>query len=408
MAGDSSKSAIYKIVPLKVKEVTTACITALKATPIWRKDEGYFVQGDILPNLLIPQSDDTIFLKIFVSENILKDKKLEFVSISSSFFTNYNGRFFEVEQNGVKQLLMAGFSNDYALEMNQPHSFPFLVYIPPSPQDNPEAHKKLKPALYSKTALNNIPYFYKDASNYPYSWDWLYFQFYLNMYKLSYQLKKADKPYVFVVPLVKSFSDGLGFLNSAILLEQCLLGIEKFYLDERFKEDTYFLQDIKHVTFASFSIGNSILSNFILRNRETAFFRSRVKDFIVLDPPPGNPNNRSAIIDTIISVMKGDDAKSVFLYAEDAYYIQSLIQNFLVPKNISFNLGQEKIFSNPQFPNLFFAYMESTLFQNSVLDPKFNDVHNTFPNLFINNAVVRSGLKFRSFNGKQLPDFLFP
>lgn len=409
MGGDSSKSAINKIVPLNVKEVTAACITALKATPVWRRDEGHFVPADILPNLLIPQSNESSFLRIFVTERILKeDNKLDIVSVGGDFFSNYTGRVFEIEQNGVKQLLLVGLSNDYAMEEMNFCSFPFLVYIPPSPQDSPEDHKKKHMDKYAKTALNNIPYFYKDVSNYPYSWDWLYFQIYLNMYKLSYQLKKANRPYVFVVPLVKNFSDELGFLNSAILLERCLLGIQKFYLDERFKADTYFLQDIKHVTFAAFSIGNSILSNFMLRNRETPFFRNRVKDFIVLDPPPGNLKNRSSVIDTIISVLRGDTTKSVFLYAEDAYYIQPLIQSFLVPKKISFNLSKEKIFSNPQLQNLFFAYIESTAFANSTLDPKFGDVHNTFPNLFINNAVTRSSLNFRSFNGKLTPDFGFP
>ena len=138
------------------------------------------------------------------------------------------------------------------------------------------------------------------------------------MYKLAYQLKRANKPYVFVVPLVKSFSDGIGFLNSGTILEKCLLGIQKFYLDEKLKEGNYSLGDLKHITFASFSIGDSILSNFILQNRENPFFRDKVKELIILDPPFGNPNNRSPIIDSIISIMRTDANKSVFLYTQDS------------------------------------------------------------------------------------------
>jgi hypothetical protein len=100
------------------------------------------------------------------------------------------------------------------------------VYIPPSPQDTPAAHKRSFPKLYARTRDEDIPLFYKDSQNYPYAWDWLYFQLFLNMYRLSFQLKKAKRPYVFVVPLVKSFSEGIGFLNSAELLERCLLGVQ--------------------------------------------------------------------------------------------------------------------------------------------------------------------------------------
>jgi len=51
------------------------------------------------------------------------------------------------------------------------------------------------------------------------------------------------------------------------------------------------------------------------------YFATRTEDLIVLDPPFGNPKNRSPIIDTIISVMRASKNKSVFLYTQDAYYI---------------------------------------------------------------------------------------
>ena len=39
MGGDSSKSYLGKIVPLKLKEVTSNCITLLKVTPLARAIE---------------------------------------------------------------------------------------------------------------------------------------------------------------------------------------------------------------------------------------------------------------------------------------------------------------------------------------------------------------------------------
>ncbi len=412
MGGDSSKSYLGKIVPLKLKEVTSNCITLLKVTPLARANEEHFVPTEILPNELIPQTHESIFLNWYVTERILNNSNiLELTKPVTDIFTNYSGRIFEVEQNGVKQLQLVGVSNDLDFDLDFTsgplRSLPFLIYIPPSPQDTPHDHKIRHPKLYSKTKDDDIPLFNKDASNYPYTWEWLYFQLFTNMYKLAYQLKRANKPYVFVVPLVKSFSDGIGFLNSGTILEKCLLGIQKFYLDEKLKEGNYSLGDLKHITFASFSIGDSILSNFILQNRENPFFRDKVKELIILDPPFGNPNNRSPIIDSIISIMRTDANKSVFLYTQDSYYILPLIKNFLIPKGIPFDLSKNKIFADPKVKNVFFAFLEKALFKEDIQDQVLRGVHNTFPNLFINNAAYRSSLTFIVVNGKLRPHYNF-
>jgi hypothetical protein len=398
MAGASNKS-LRGIVPLEVKEVTRTCIAELKAIPSFRKNEGESLPANFLPDKLIPQANDTVFPHIYVTNQLIKNSRLDATRVN--LFPNYVGRIFEIGQNSAKQLLLVGLSNDYDLDSGG--SFPYLIYIPPSPQDSPKAHKNRFPQLYAKTPLKDIPYRYKDDSNYPYSWDWLYFQLFMNMYKLSYQLKKADKPYVFVVPLIRSAQSGLGILNSAVVMERCLLGIQKFYLDERFKEKQYSLQDIKHITIASFSIGNSILSSFILQNRENPFFRNAVKDLIILDPPFGRLDNRSPIINNIISVMRTNNKMSIFLYTQDDYYIQPLIRDFLRPKKLSFELSKDKIFSNPLVRNVFFAYLRPYLFPN----PDPIKAHNTFPYLFINDAVARSSLSFRSSNGRLIPNYPF-
>jgi hypothetical protein len=393
--------------PLAVKDVTAVCITKLKDTPGARTNEKFAVPADGLANVLVPQENESIFLKLYVTEGILSDGKLELTS--TNLFPNYTGRIFEFEHEGVKQLALVGLSNDLDYKtlanFTSPSTpeFPFLVYIPPSPQDTPDQHKKLYPELYAKTAPADVPLFYKDLKGYPYSWDWLYFQFFANMHRISYQLKKANKPYVFVVPQVKSFSDGIGILNSAEMLERCLLGIQKFYLDQVFKPDEFGLADLKHVMLASFSIGDSILSRFIEENRQHRFFRDGIKDLVILDPPFGNPKNRSPIIDSIVSVMRADKRKSVFLYTQDAYYITPLINSFLTPKGIPFDLRKNKIFFDSRVENVFFAYLEPPLFRKDIQDPLLKGVHNTFPNLFINNAVQRSALKFAAIDGKLSP-----
>jgi hypothetical protein len=400
---DNSRTYHDKVEPLSIKDVTPECITQLKGVPFARAAEGKKVP-DLLADKLIPQADESIFPKLYVTEPVLKDGKLDITK--TDLFPNYAGRIFEVTNEDKKQLVLVGFSNDLYAENASP-TLPFLIYIPPSPQDNPQAHRKIFPKLYAKTADKDVPIFFQNDAGYPYAWDWLFFQCFNNMYRLSYQLKKSNKPYVFVVPLVRSFSDGIGLLNDGALLERCLVGIQKLYFDEKMGANNYTLQDVRRIALASFSIGDTILSNFILRNREISLFRDKTEHLIVLDPPFGNPKNRSPIIDTIISVMRASKNKSVFLYTQDAFYIQPLINTFLTPKGIAFDLSKQKIFSDPNVKNVFFAHLEKKLFKEGIQDPQLKSVHSTFPNLFINNALARNSLEFRTVDGRRQPIFSF-
>ncbi len=403
MSIDNSRTYPGGVIPLPIMDVTAKCITQLKNVPVERAREGFRVSPDLLADKLIPQTDESIFLKLYVTESILKDDKLDITR--TNLFPNYVGKILEVTHEEKKQLVLVGFSSE--LDVNSSPALPFLLYIPPSPQHDPRGHREMYPDLYAKTADKNIRFFYHNVAGYPYDWDWLYHQCYTNMHRLSYQLKKSNKPYVFVVPLVRSFSDGIGLLNNGALLERCLVGIQKLYFDEKMGIDNYRLGDVRRLALASFSIGNSILSNFIKRNRETSLFRDKTEHLIVLDPPFCRPENRSPIIDTIISVMRTSKNKSVFLYTQDKYYIQPLINNFLAPRRISFDLSKQKIFSDPNVENVFFAYLEPGLFKKNIQDALFKDVHNTFPDLFINNALARNSLKFTTFNGRRKPIFSF-
>lgn len=401
---DNSRTLRDKVEPLPVLDVTAKCIAKLKDTPAARLAEGFKLPPGLLRDQLIPQADESIFLKLYITDAILKDGKLDITS--ADLFPNYTGRIFELSYENEKQLVLVGFSSELDIQGSSP-SLPFLLYIPPSPQDSPADHRKLYPDLYARTADKDVPIFYQNDPDYPYVWDWLYFQCFMNMYRLAYQLKKSNKPYVFVVPLVRSFGDGIGLLGNGALLERCLVGIQKLYFDEKLGAENYLLQDVRRIALASFSIGDSILSSFILRNRETSLFRDKTEHLIVLDPPFGNPKNRSPIMDTIISVMRASKNKSVFLYTQDAYYIQPLINHFLTSKGIAFDLSKQKIFASPDVKNVFFAYLEPKWFKEGIQDPKLKSVHNTFPNLFINHALARNSLEFRSRDGKRQPVFSF-
>ena len=103
--------------------------------------------------------------------------------------------------------------------------------------------------------------------------------------------------------------------------------------------------------------------------------------------------------------MRADATKSLFLYIQDAYYIQPLIQFFLAPKNILIDQRKQKFFSAPKVKNVFFAYLEPPLFLSHIQDPLLKSIHSTFPNLFIHHTVVKSALRFKEFNGRKVPDY---
>ncbi len=402
---DSSKSHVEKITPLKLNDVTKKCIAILDTMPFERNKEGISHPTFVSPDSITPQKGDGGFCNIYIKPEIIINNALQITA--DSFFPNYHGYIYEIDLNNKKQLLLVGFSDDLELTTNElPLSLPFLIYIPPSPQDNAENHKKKHMKLYAKTPLDKIPYIYKDKSTYPYSWDWLYYQFLLNMYKLSFQLKKSKKPYVFVVPLIKDINTGMELLNDGNILEQCLLGIQKIYFDKTLKNWNYLLPDIQHVTFCAFSVGNSILNSFIDANRGKKFYQKKIKDFFILDPTFGTITNHSKIITTIISTMLNDKTKSIFLYAQDTYYINSLIEKIKNENKITHDLKKDKIFSNPNVKNIFFANLEAKLFTADIKKRTNADgFHNAFPILFVNDAASRSNLSFSPVNNKKQPKY---
>lgn len=75
---------------MPIKDVTAKCTALLKAVPYTRSLEGFKVAPDLPVDKLIPQADESIFLKLYVTEPILKDGKLDITS--TDLFPNYAGR----------------------------------------------------------------------------------------------------------------------------------------------------------------------------------------------------------------------------------------------------------------------------------------------------------------------------
>lgn len=392
------------IQPIPVVDVTPKAVDILKSTPLARAMEGFSVPTTLLRQYLVPQATDRVFRKLYVRDELI-DKTGRLSIASDEIFANYQARIFESSYGGSTQLVMAGFSNDLGLPPIT-HALPYLVYIPPSPQDTPKAHRRGNSPLYNDTPDADIPLYYGKSDGYPYTWDWLYFQFYNNVHRIAHQLKWASRPYVFVVPLVRSFSDGLGVLGSAEVLEGVLLGIQKWYLDSRLGTSRSPDSGLKHVVLASFSIGTAILSTFLERNRDSSFVRTAVSDLIVLDPASGNPNQPSRIMEIAFSLQRSGVKLRLLLYSQDLHYALQAAP-VIAKAGLTFNPGKQRLFVDPKLPDLVIAFLDPSVFGSNIIDPLHRDVHNTFPNLFIADGVRRSSLRFRMEDGQHVPEISF-
>lgn len=390
--------------PLPIVDVTAKCITVLKAVPAARAEEGFRVAADLPKDFLVPQESDRVFSKLYVREGLIDAKgKLDITAID--LFANYRAYMFEVTVGGRTGLLMAAFSNDLGIPPVTA-TLPFLVYVPPSPQDTPAAHRAANRPRYDKTRDADVPTFFGDSRGYPYAWDWLQFQHHLNAHRLGHQLKYARRPYVVVVPMLRSFADGLGVLSTPEAMEGLLLALQKWHLDRTLGAERGISGPLRNVVLAGFSIGNSILATFLERSRSSPFFRDSVSDLVVLDPPPGNPRNRSPIVDTALSVLRADRNKRLLLYAQDRYYVDKVVAAITAAGG-TFNPATQRVFADPRLAHLFVAFLDKAMFGQHVIDPVLKDVHNTFPNLFFADAARRATLTFRDVNGQLVPQQSF-
>ncbi len=321
-------------------------------------------------------------------------------------FPNYQVKIFQIDK-AKDQLLMVAVSNE--LEINPankyPRSLPFLVYIHPSPQDTPAQHRARFPNLYAGVPDNEIPTFYKDLTDFPFAWDFLYFQFLLNAISFCAQLKKADKPFVLVVPMVKSFQTGIGMLNSAAFLERCLLGIQLAIFNDRVKVPGGALPEVEWVSFSAFSISCEILNRFILSNGTNSFASKKIREYIIFDPPPNKPSNRSTIVQNLAPLVAR--GKHILLYGEDPWYFDPLLR-LISQKGIGFNLRAQQIFNDSSLPNLFLAFLPASDFGSDARALVADDPHNVFPALFMKDAAQRTGLRFVPEGSQKRPDYPVP
>lgn len=405
-----STSAIANTPVLPLADVTGACISTLTAPPLTRARES--ASRPDVPDLftvpswvssftdkIIPQAAT----RLYVSDGIL-DARGQVGTSVDSIFPNYQVKIYQLRDSG--QLVLVAVSNE--LEINPtnrfPRSLPFFIYIHPSPQDTVLKHRALFPQLYAHVADADIPLFYKDLTGFPFTWDFLFFQFLKNLAEvgLPAQLKKADKPFVLVIPMIKSFQEGLGVLGSAASLERCLLGIEREVFADRVSVQDGVLPEVEWVSFAAFSIGNEILNRFVQANANNSFARSKIREYILFDPPPNNPSNRSTIVQSVMPLVT-TLRRAIRLYGEDPWYFEPLLK-LIAQKRLTFTLN-DKVFSDPAaLPEVFLAFLRSsdmTVARAVISD----DPHVIFPVLFTKDAAKRTQLPFVAIGSQKFPDY---
>jgi hypothetical protein len=393
-----TKSAYKKIEPASLVDVTSDVINAIEIFPTVRAIEGENAVKIGFKDAIRPQENDQLFFKFYIKKQILEKDKITIVS--DNIIPNYSCRIFSILENGNQQLILVGMPNDLDLNDSNSLVFPFWLYIPPAPQDNAKAHRKRNLELYKNIKDDDVPYRYKEKSKYPYEWDYLYFQLLINAHRISFQFRKNQRQFVFVVPLVKDFLSGIGPLAKAPFLEKVLLGIQKFYLDKEIGKDKYTLQDVRQVAISSFSIGCSLLARFIEQNREEPFYREAVSELVIFDPAPLSP-----IINTIIST--NNKNKKIMLYSKELQWFKPLIKKYLTPKNITVDSSKSFVFDDSNIPELFMAYLKREAFHQSLINEVKGDIHQLFPSLFLGHAASISSRKFLKRNGKFIPELDF-
>jgi len=363
---------------------------------------------------IIPPDEE----RLYVVDDVLNPARDRVVTMLDKVPSSYVVKIFQIGSPDG-QLLLVAVPNDLLLDPHNkyPFSLPFLIHLHPTPQDTPSNHRRLFPSLYKGVPDNDIPTFFKDLSGFPFTWDFLFFQFLMNIMPvneassskptlvgLPAQLKKADQPFVLVIPMVKSFQTGIDKLNSATILEQCLLGIQLAVFSERITVPDGVLPEVEWVSFSAFSIGNEVLDRFVQSNiRDTSIFAQKIREYILFDPPPNNPSNRSNIVLHLARLLD-KLSKHVMLYGEDPWYFGPLL-GLISRRRISFNLMVEKLFSESALPKIFLAFLPGSVFGTEVKTIVADDPHAVFPSLFMKDAIKRTWLQFTAVGAQKYPDY---
>lgn len=416
----SPLSAISRTPALTVTDVTARCLSTLTSVPAARAAEGFTLPSWLaaFPDKIIPQGEE----RIYAVDDILTPARDRIGTTVDNLFPNYVVKIFQIDR-AASQLLLVAISNDLEIDPKNkyPRSLPFLIYLPPTPQDTVALHRQRFPGLYDGVPDSSVPVFYKDTTNFPFTWDFLYFQFLMNVMNsvlvgspaqlftlvgLPAQLKKAGQPFVLVIPMESSFQSGLGALYSADFLQGCLLGIQLSVFNDKVTVPDGVLPEIEWVTFSAFSIGNELLDKFVKSNSASSFAQQKIREYVLFDPPPNNPGNRSAIVLTLAPLVSKLN-RHVLLYGEDTWYFQPLL-NVISQNGISFNLTTEKIFNNSALPNIFLAYLHGSDFGPDVRAIVSDDPHAVFPALFMKDAAQRSQLKFGPVGSQKYPIYPSP
>lgn len=81
MSVDNGRTNRDKVVPLPLKDVTAACVSGPKSVPYARSMDGFRVSSQLVADTLTPQQDESMFLKLYVADPLLKtDGKLNITS----------------------------------------------------------------------------------------------------------------------------------------------------------------------------------------------------------------------------------------------------------------------------------------------------------------------------------------
>ncbi len=217
---------------------------------------------------------------------------------------------------------------------------------------------------------------------------------------VAYQVAASGKTCVYLQPLVNTFGegtpapDGLPSLMMLSLLRELLEELQGYAYR---RANVYApLVPLGGLAISSFSRGSEAVTDFVAGVASDSFFSTRLREFILFDPPHGPGSSPKAeienVVNTLVTWAAGDPNRCVRVYARTpvtAYANLIPNQTFTAPLVADSSDGRHTV-----------VLINATTFQNTLtplwsgasFDP---DPHNRTPAAFVLHALQRS--RFTAF-----------
>ncbi len=273
----------------------------------WEESEKKYEFNYIPIKNVLTYNNEKDFLQIndmdahLLKNNFYNPEKKELNFQYGKSHSNYKFVVYKFNINNEDELVLVGYNPEYLVQSNY---LSYLVHFHPIPQ---------------------VEGIYTNPN--PFHIDWLYFQFYKNIKRFSFQIEYARKPFIIIIPQMKRGGKGLKSLMKIKNLERFLLGVQLDILRREYiLNGNKFLFDIKNISLSAHSNGNDTLETFVKQNLlfdktlNKHSLNPIISNILVFDPPSLPPT----VVSQIIPLLKKYYKNRIILFTQTKKYIDDL------------------------------------------------------------------------------------